>query len=132
MKAMKTLSQAALLVSFLLAGNVYAAKHPEACKIQDEGYVGKEWKEIVILKEDHAIGGANTSREAIGVLKELVKNGVCQNFDQSCQLQGEGSVSGVWMKQRVVLGETPVFGANDLDTLMENVRELRQMGLCQD
>jgi len=73
-----------------------------------------------------------STSEVITELKSLMKNENCADLGKSCQLRGEGEVSGTWKKHRIFLDDAPIVGANDLDGLMDNVNELRTSGVCTE
>ena len=48
-----------------------------------------------------------------------------------CSLKGEGIVTDSWVKHRIFVGDEPVFGANDMDTVSIHLKELRHAGICR-
>lgn len=79
---------------------------------------------------EKVVNSKKSSSELIIELKSLMKNKECSDLSKSCQLRGEGEVSGAWKKHRIFLDNAPIVGANDLDGIMENVNELRSSGVC--
>ncbi len=76
---------------------------------------------------------ANEPKEVVKELSRIKVTPECGGASlQDCKLQGEGAVAGAWTKHRIFMGEAAILGSNDLDGLMEQVSELRQMGYCQN
>ncbi len=48
-----------------------------------------------------------------------------------CTLASGGIVVNVWAKHRIFLNEEAVFGANDLGTVVAQLKQMRQQHLCQ-
>ncbi|MGZ3768319.1 MAG: hypothetical protein ACXVCP_03590 [Bdellovibrio sp.] len=49
----------------------------------------------------------------------------------SCTLVSEGIYNGWWVKHRIVLEEKVVYGANDIDSIVSQLENLREQGLCR-
>lgn len=49
----------------------------------------------------------------------------------SCTLASEGIYKGWWVKHRIVLDENVVYGANDVDSILMQLENLRGQGLCR-
>lgn len=48
----------------------------------------------------------------------------------SCKMASEGIFDGSWVKHRIVVNEDVVYGANDLDSILSQLDNLRDQGLC--
>lgn len=49
----------------------------------------------------------------------------------SCGLTSEGIYNGLWVKHRIYVNEDVVFGANDMDSILSQLENLRDQGLCR-
>ncbi|UOE99793.1 hypothetical protein [Bdellovibrio reynosensis] len=49
----------------------------------------------------------------------------------SCGLTSEGIYNGLWVKHRIYVNEDVVFGANDMDSILSQLENLRGQGLCR-
>ncbi|WII73551.1 hypothetical protein QJS83_06655 [Bdellovibrio sp. 22V] len=49
----------------------------------------------------------------------------------SCGLASEGIYNGSWVKHRIVVEEDVLGGANDMDSLLAQLENLRSQGLCR-
>ena len=50
---------------------------------------------------------------------------------QLCSLSSEGLFNGEWVKHRISAGDSVVYGANDMETLLSHLVSLRDQGLCR-
>ena len=48
-----------------------------------------------------------------------------------CSLMSEGIYNGWWMKHRIVVGDDVIYGANDMDAIINQLDSLRGQGLCR-
>lgn len=49
----------------------------------------------------------------------------------SCRMLSEGIYNGAWVKHRIVADEDVVAGANDMESLLNQLEDLRTQGLCR-
>lgn len=81
---------------------------------------------------EKAANGKKSTSEIVVELKSIMKDKNCTELGKLCEIRGEGEVGGAWKKHRIFLNESAIAGANDLDSLMENVNELRSSGVCTE
>lgn len=53
-----------------------------------------------------------------------------QDAKPVCSLMGEGVATAGWVKHRIFIGEEAVFGANDMNTVTTELKNLRHSGRC--
>lgn len=51
--------------------------------------------------------------------------------EPTCKMASEGIFDGSWVKHRIVVDEDVVFGANDLASILSQLDNLRDQGLCR-
>ncbi|NUN07145.1 MAG: hypothetical protein HUU57_15475 [Bdellovibrio sp.] len=49
----------------------------------------------------------------------------------SCTMASEGIFQGSWVKHRIVVDEDTLAGANDMDSILSQLEDLRSEGLCR-
>nr|WP_295905734.1 hypothetical protein [uncultured Bdellovibrio sp.] len=49
----------------------------------------------------------------------------------SCTMASEGIYNGAWVKHRIVVNEDVLGGANDMDSIISQLENLRTQGLCR-
>lgn len=49
----------------------------------------------------------------------------------ACALASEGIYQGYWVKHRIYVNDEVVFGANDMDSILSQLENLRDQGLCR-
>ena len=49
----------------------------------------------------------------------------------TCTLASEGVVTNAWVKHRILIGEDAVYGANDMESIVEHLHQLRSQGACR-
>lgn len=50
----------------------------------------------------------------------------------TCKLGGEGIYGGEWKKHRLIRGEEVLYGADDMQSLIQQFQRARSEGLCQN
>lgn len=48
-----------------------------------------------------------------------------------CAMASEGIFNGAWVKHRIVVNEDTLAGANDMQSILEQLENLRSEGLCR-
>lgn len=103
---------------------------PPPCTLSDVGFVENEVKAIVINKGQRPVVGANRLEEAVSLLDEMRRQGVCTPQNQNCELSGEGVVAGAWESHRILVDGLAVAGGKDLGSVMTKLSALRDVGTC--
>ncbi len=49
----------------------------------------------------------------------------------ACSMMSEGIFNGAWVKHRIVVEEDVLAGANDMDSILSQLENLREQGLCR-
>ncbi|WP_155722528.1 hypothetical protein ACLWBD_03135 [Bdellovibrio sp. HCB117] len=49
----------------------------------------------------------------------------------SCTMASEGIFQGTWVKHRIYVNEDVVYGANDMNSILSQLENLRSEGLCR-
>lgn len=48
-----------------------------------------------------------------------------------CRLASEGVVVNAWVKHRILIDDQAVYGANDMESVIDHLRQLRHQGSCR-
>lgn len=49
----------------------------------------------------------------------------------SCEMASEGLFKGTWVKHRIYVNDDVVYGADDMDSILSQLENLRGQGLCR-
>lgn len=49
----------------------------------------------------------------------------------ACTMASEGIFNGSWVKHRIVVEDDVLAGANDMDSILSQLENLRDQGLCR-
>ena len=64
----------------------------------------------------------------------FTQNSVAQDLEAQapqCAVASEGIFRGSWVKHRIYVNEDVVYGANDMNSILYQLENLRGQGLCR-
>ncbi len=71
---------------------------------------------------------------ATAIFATLTHVGAAQAASSSvspCSMASEGIFNGAWVKHRIVVNEDILAGANDMESILAQLEDLRSEGLCR-
>ncbi|KHD89818.1 MAG: hypothetical protein OM95_01780 [Bdellovibrio sp. ArHS] len=67
----------------------------------------------------------------IAMFTYLVPAQAAGSMTPSCLMASEGIYQGLWVKHRIYVNEDVVYGANDMNSILTQLENLRNEGLCR-